>query len=68
MMVDPARAPHVIKDLEGVRLLTGGAGEIDKKADPMLSHISDALGYLIAKEFPVAEPGRIGVGRTIGMY
>lgn len=68
MMVDPARAPHVVKDLEGVRLLTGGAGEIDKKADPMLSHISDALGYLIAKEFPVAEPGRIGVGRTVGMY
>lgn len=68
MMVDPTKAPHVVKDLEGVRLLTGGAGEIDKKADPMLSHISDALGYLVAKEFPVAEPGRVGTGRTVGMY
>lgn len=68
MMVDPTRAPHVVKDLEGVRLLTGGAGEIDKKADPMLSHISDALGYLIAQEFPVAEPGRAGTGRTVGLY
>lgn len=53
LMVDPVRAPHVVRDLEGVRLLEGGAGEIDKRADPKLTHISDALGYYIAKRFPI---------------
>jgi hypothetical protein len=33
MMIDPSRAPHVVKDFEGVRTLEGGSGEIDKKAD-----------------------------------
>ena len=54
MMVDPAKAPHVVKDLEGVRTLAGGSGEIDKKATPTLTHISDGLGYYIEKEFPVS--------------
>jgi hypothetical protein len=55
LMVDPASAPHVVKDLEGVRLLEGGSGEIDKKADPMLTHIADAVGYYVAKEFPIEQ-------------
>ena len=53
LMVDPNAAPHVKKDLEGVILLKGGSGEIDKRATPELSHISDALGYYVAKEFPL---------------
>ena len=53
LMVDPAQAPHVQKDFEGVRLLAGGAGEIDKKADPGLSHLSDAIGYYVAHQFPL---------------
>lgn len=53
LMVDPANAPHTQKDFEGVRLLVGGAGEIDKKADPGLSHLSDAIGYYIARNFPL---------------
>lgn len=53
LMVDPHKAGHVVKDLEGVRLLEGGAGEIDKKRDPKLTHISDAVGYYIAKMFPL---------------
>lgn len=53
MMVDGAKAPHVVKDLDGVVLLKGGSGELDKKATPMLTHISDGLGYYIAKTFPV---------------
>lgn len=53
LMVDPAKAQHVVRDLEGVALLAGGSGELDKKANPMLTHISDALGYYVAKEFPV---------------
>lgn len=53
LMVDPSAAPHVVKDLEGVRTLKGGSGEIDKKADPKLTHISDALGYYIEYAFPI---------------
>ncbi len=55
LMVDLAHAPHVATDLEGVRTLKGGAGEIDKAADPMLTHISDALGYFVDREFPVRD-------------
>jgi hypothetical protein len=52
-MVDPSRAPHVIKDFEGVVVVEGGSGEIDKKANPELSHLSDGAGYYIFREFPV---------------
>jgi hypothetical protein len=45
--VDPRKAPHVVKDFEGVTLLEGGSGEIDKKATPELTHLSDAIGYYI---------------------
>jgi hypothetical protein len=54
LMVDAAKARNLVKDLDGVRLLAGGSGEIDKRADERLSHLSDALGYYIAAEFPVA--------------
>lgn len=53
LVVDPIKAPHVVNDLEGVRTLEGGSGEIDKKADPNLTHVSDALGYYVVKEFPL---------------
>lgn len=53
MLVDGSKAPHVVKDFDGVVLLKGGSGELDKKATPSLTHISDALGYYIAKEFPI---------------
>lgn len=57
LMVDPEKAPHVVKDLEGVILLKGGSGEIDKRATPELSHISDALGYEQFTEFPTTSRG-----------
>ena len=52
LMVDPSTAPHVVRDLEGVRTLKGGSGEIDKKHDKRLTHISDALGYYVEHQFP----------------
>jgi hypothetical protein len=55
MMVDGAKAPHVVKDLDGVVLLKGGSGELDKKATPKLTHMSDGLGYYIAKKFPIIQ-------------
>lgn len=53
LMVDPIKAPRVVKDFEGVQLLKGGSGEIDKKSTPMLTHISDAIGYYVDYCFPV---------------
>ena len=56
MMVDAGKAPNVVRDFEGVQLLKGGSGEIDKKATPALTHISDALGYKIHYDFPIVKP------------
>lgn len=53
LFVDPGKAPHVLRDLEGVRLLAGGAGDLDKKSDLRLTHFTDALGYYVHREFPV---------------
>jgi hypothetical protein len=53
LVVDPGKAPHVVKDFEGVRLIEGGVGDIDKKSDPKLTHLSDAIGYYIHREYPV---------------
>jgi hypothetical protein len=53
MLVDPQYAAHVAKDLDGVTLLEGGSGELDKLKSPNLTHISDALGYRVEYDFPV---------------
>jgi len=52
--INPSKTPYLVRDLEGVRLLEGGSGELDKRSDAELSHISDALGYYIVSEFPIA--------------
>lgn len=49
LKVDVDKAPMVAFDLEGVILLEGGSGEIDKKADGSLTHLTDALGYYIQR-------------------
>lgn len=52
---DPVKAPNVVRDFEGVTLLQGGSGEIDKKGCEAqgLTHLSDAIGYYISEQFPV---------------
>jgi hypothetical protein len=52
MVVDPG-CKHLIRDLEGVTAVDGSAGAIDKKSDPRLTHISDALGYLVHRIHPL---------------
>ena len=54
MVVDYS-CKFTIKDFEGVRVIEGGVGEIDKKRDPKLSHLSDGIGYYIAREYPVIQ-------------
>ena len=63
LLIDPSKAPWVKKDLEGVQLVPGGAGEIDKKESPELTHLSDALGYYVEYEFPVSGDR----GRLVGL-
>jgi len=53
LMVDPVNASHVVADFEGVRLMKDGSGKPDKQADPMLTHLSDGIGYYTELEFPL---------------
>ena len=55
LIIDEDKAPMLVTDLEGVILLEGGSGEIDKKHDPNLTHLTDALGYYLVKAHPVAK-------------
>jgi len=55
LLVDP-RCVHVVQDFEGLALMADGSGEIDKRRDPALSHLSDAVGYHVWKEHPVGGP------------
>lgn len=65
LMIDPV-AKNVIKDFEGVRVLAGGVGSIDKKSDPKLSHLSDGIGYYISQVHPIT--GSIVNAKVKGMY
>jgi hypothetical protein len=50
-----ASCTNTIKDFEGVRVIEGGTGEIDKKRDQMLTHLTDSVGYYIHREYPVVK-------------
>jgi hypothetical protein len=51
--VNAQRAPNLVKDFEGVTLLVGGSGEIDKKNNEALTHLTDALGYYLHERHPL---------------
>ncbi len=55
--VDPS-CVGLIADLEQV--IFADTGELDKKSNPELTHLSDALGYWIARDFPVVMKTRAG--------
>lgn len=59
-LVDPDNAPHVVKDFEGVCVIEGGSGELDKKSDLALTHISDGIGYYVAEKYPI-EGGQLAI-------
>ncbi|NJO82880.1 MAG: hypothetical protein HC828_08705 [Blastochloris sp.] len=62
LLVDPVNASHVIDDLDGVTVIEGTAGELDKDIDKSLTHISDALGYYLYDKYPVHNEGLITTG------
>lgn len=55
--IDPEHCKHTIMDFEGVVVLAGGSGEIDKNHDPELTHHTDGIGYYIEREFPTTSTG-----------
>lgn len=57
LLVDPVAARHVVDDFEAVQLLAGGTGELDKKATPDHTHVTDALGYYVCQQFPLRSSG-----------
>lgn len=62
MMADPRRCKHFIKDMEGVCLVKGGSGEIDK-SNIKLTHISDAAGYYVWAHWPIKQKQYVKSGR-----
>ena len=57
MLVDPVHCPQLIADLEGVTLLEGGSGEIDKdpKRHPERTHLTDAVSYYVHAKHPTTK-------------
>ena len=53
--VDPGKSPMLARDLDSVVTLAGGSGEIDKDHDSSLTHISDAVGYYLEREFSTTQ-------------
>jgi hypothetical protein len=54
MLIDP-KCLHTIVDFDGVTCTDDGSGDIDKGADPQLTHLSDAIGYYVAEAHPVVQ-------------
>ncbi|HDL89733.1 MAG TPA: hypothetical protein ENG14_02380 [Thermodesulforhabdus norvegica] len=53
------KCEHLVKDLEGVTLVEGGSGEIEKPANSELTHISDAFGYMMNVRFPIDKKRKV---------
>lgn len=60
-----SKCKHLIEDLERVQWKSDANGnalnELDK-SDPKKTHVSDALGYMIEREFPMKAPGGLMPG------
>lgn len=56
LFVDPC-CKRTIKDFRSVKVLAGSAGEIDKRSDSSISHLTDGLGYYIERRFPLRARG-----------
>lgn len=51
LFVDVQAAPMINRDFDGVRMIEGGTGELDKHSDKRLTHLSDAIGYYLYFKF-----------------
>jgi hypothetical protein len=62
LFVDVQAAPMINRDFDGVRMIEGGSGEIDKHTDKRLTHLSDAIGYYLYFRF--SGSGTITIAKT----
>lgn len=60
MFFDAQYCPNTVNDMEGVTLIEGSAGEIDKRG--ALSHLSDALGYYVDRVYGIHLVDDYGTG------
>jgi hypothetical protein len=58
LFVDP-KCRELIADLRQVSWKEGAAVDLDKRTDPRRTHMSDALGYLVHREYPVTAFRRV---------
>jgi len=52
LLIDPARCPRLIEDLENVSIIPGTDGELNKGRDLPYTHLTDALGYFLVRAHP----------------
>lgn len=64
MMIDPEKAPYTVLDFEGAMVTEDGTGKLDKKSDLDRTHITDAIGYHIWKEWPVKKKYAVRTGKN----
>jgi hypothetical protein len=53
LFVDGSKAPKFVEDCETTQVVVGGSGDIDKRATPGHTHLTDAASYFVQKEYPV---------------
>lgn len=63
--VDPARCPHLVRDLQRVTWMDG-VRKIDKK-DPEKTHWTDAMGYDLVTRFPIPDYSASGARSLTGL-
>ena len=61
LLIDRGKAPELLRDMEGVRVIQGGSGQLDKNYDASLTHHSDGVGYYIAERHPIGGSSGIAV-------
>ncbi len=52
-LADHRKCPTLMKDLRGVTVKEGTAGQIDKDIDKKLTHSSDGVGYYLVYRYPM---------------
>lgn len=62
LFVDPARAPHTMRDFDGVEADPAGDLVKPKKgAGALFTHLTDAVGYHVHRRYPLTEGRRVSI-------
>jgi len=61
LFIHPTKVPYLKKDLQRVTWKQGATFTLDQTTDPMLTHMSDALGYVLCAMSNIWEPSPGGL-------